>query len=155
MYSIKIISGPINSGKTTALFKWTTTQSNIDGILQPVIDGKRFLFHIKSKTLFSLETTESEDAVNVGKYRFSLKAFNWANERLIEAVKQNFEAIVFDEIGRLELQDSGLASALKFALNSSASYQLILAVRENLLDAVIDKFNIENPLIIREFYENI
>ncbi len=151
MSSIKIISGPIKSGKTTALFKWATTQSNIDGILQPVIGGKRFLYHIKSRTLFSLEATENENAVNAGRYRFSLKTFNWANERMIEAVKQNYKVLVFDEIGKLELQDSGLASALKYALDYSASYQLILAVRENLLDAIIEKFNIENPHIIREF----
>jgi nucleoside-triphosphatase THEP1 len=155
MSSIKIISGPINSGKTTALFKWAAERSGIDGVLQPVIEGKRFLYHINSRTVFSLEPAGEEDALTVGKFRFSRNAFRWANGKLIEAVKQNYDALIFDEIGKLESEGEGLAPALNYALESSGSASLILVVRENLLDSITDKFKIVDPEVIRKPYEII
>ncbi|MGK9368516.1 nucleoside-triphosphatase [Melioribacter sp. Ez-97] len=155
MSNIKIISGLINTGKTTALFKWAAARSGVDGIFQPVINEKRFLYHIQSRTVYSLEPAGKEDELSVGKFRFSRNAFRRANDNLIEAVKQNYGAIVFDEIGKLELEGEGLADALNYALEFSGAAQLILVVRENLLDKVADKFKIVDPEIIREPYEII
>jgi hypothetical protein len=51
MKNIYILTGEIKSGKTTQLMLWASPQKNIDGILQPVIEGKRFIYHLGSKTL--------------------------------------------------------------------------------------------------------
>ncbi len=57
MSKIYILTGPVNSGKTTKLMNWVEKKSNVGGILTPVVDGKRHLYSIASQKykIFELE----------------------------------------------------------------------------------------------------
>ena len=46
MKKIYILTGAINSGKSTRLMNWATQQNNIVGIICPREKGKRELFSI-------------------------------------------------------------------------------------------------------------
>ncbi|MEJ5350567.1 MAG: nucleoside-triphosphatase [Melioribacteraceae bacterium] len=141
---IYIITGLSKSGKTTSLMSWTSSQKNIDGILQPVIEEKRFFYHISSRTLFQLESEDDVNSIKVGRYKFRLEAFNWANEKLINCIGKNLEWIVVDEIGFLELNGEGLHSSVKKLLSSTLNEKLIFVVRESLLQQVLDYYQIDN-----------
>lgn len=152
---IYIITGLNKTGKTTRLMNWVVKQNNIDGILQPVVDGKRLLYHISTRTLKLLESENEIDSIKIGKYNFSKYAFNWANEKLIESLQKNFEWIVVDEIGPLELRGEGLHKSILFLLNNSDKQKLIFVIREKILDEALKHYNIcEYEIINNEIVIN-
>ncbi len=164
---IYLLRGPVHTGKTTRLLKWcaalgapvntglspaasdtlptpaglTEALPPIDGILAPVIDGRRHLLHIASGEMRDLEDLSGGAAVvRVRRYAFNADVFSWARERLIATVgrltawrgdsanpsrKASFEAravphdrarvfhwVVVDEVGPLELRGEGLEPAV-------------------------------------------
>ena len=143
---IYIVSGPIQTGKTTRLFEFVRTKTSVDGILAPVIDNKRTLYHISSKQLKILEAElAGEKTIHVGKYSFYKKTFNWANKKLIESFYAKPEWLIIDEVGKLELKNEGLHSAINEILNyrNESETKIILVVREYLLEKVLEKYKIE------------
>ena len=77
-----ILSGDIQSGKTTSLSKWSATRNDVYGILTPIENGKRFFMDISSGEKFSMEANADEIAtIQVGKYSFSMNSFS---ERISE-----------------------------------------------------------------------
>lgn len=136
MNKILIVTGKIKTGKTTRLMKWISSQKNIDGILQPVVDEKRFLYHISSKTLIQLETNSNENAISIGKYNFSLLAFEKAKKIIEESLTKHLDYVVIDEIGPLELNGKGLEPVITkiIAQKNFLSGKLILVVREEIFE---------------------
>ncbi len=150
MHEVYVYSGPTKSGKTTKLMQWAASQKNIDGIFQPVIDGKRFLYHISSRTLKKLES--ETETINIGNYKFSIESFNWAQNVLLESIKSDFEWIIIDEIGPLELQEKGLEPVIKTILSVRKKYQwnLICVVRESMLKKFLEHYQLEEQYKILE-----
>ncbi len=141
---IYIITGLNKTGKTTRLMSWVFKQNNIDGILQPEVDGKRFLYHISTKTLKLLESENEIDSIKIGQYNFSKNAFKWANKKLIESLQKNYEWIVVDELGPLELSGEGLHESITFLLNNSDKQKLIFVIREKILEEALKFYNISD-----------
>ncbi|MEG8990277.1 nucleoside-triphosphatase [Ignavibacteria bacterium 4148-Me] len=146
---IYIITGLSKTGKTTRLMSWVSSQKNIDGILQPVIEDKRFFYHISSRTLFQLESDNDYNTIKVGKYKFRLEAFNWANEKLNNCIGKNLEWIVVDEIGLLEINGEGLNSSVKNLLSSTSNEKIIFVIRETLLQQALNYYKIDNYKMMR------
>lgn len=146
MKPIYILSGPIQTGKTTKLFQWAATQKNIDGILQPVIDNKRFIYHIASRTLKQLETERKENVTSIGKYNFSNDTFKWAIENLSKSFKQNLDWLLIDEVGPIELTGKGLEPVITNIINEKERFKgkILFVVRENLLRDFLLHYKIEN-----------
>lgn len=136
MSNIYIYSGPTQSGKTTKLMQWAAPQKNIDGVFQPVIENKRFLYNISSRSLKELEVEDGDDLISIGNYKFNNKSFLWAQEKLLEACKTKIDKLIIDEIGPLELDGKGLEPAISKILSdrSNFDFQIILVVREKLLN---------------------
>ena len=85
----------------------------------------------------------SKDFVSVGKYRFSTQAFRHANEVIINGSSLAGAQIVIDEIGPLELQGKGFYNTLSQLLSlNDPAFDLLLVIRENLVEKVIAHFNI-------------
>lgn len=146
MGELYIYSDPIKSGKTTKLMQWAASQKNIDGIFQPVIEGKRFLYHISSRSLKPLEIEKSNDTTTIGQYIFSNQAFLWAQEKLIKAINNEIDWLVIDEIGPLELEGKGLEPAISKILAEvkHSNQNVIIVVRKNLLDKITAHYKLEN-----------
>lgn len=144
--SIQILSGPINSGKTTQLLEWCNSKKNVYGILSPKINNKRFFMDVHSKTIFDMEAEVGEDSkIAVGKYIFSTKAFEHAEEILEQSLQQKSGHIIIDEIGPLEFKGSGFNNILiKILQNKNSSQHLILVVRGSLTIKLIEKYGIKN-----------
>ncbi len=142
---ISIVTGPVHSGKTTFLQKFIAEKKNVAGIISPVIKETRFFQNILNKEIKSMETTfDDPTALQIGRFHFSKAAFDWASVAIEKACRTQTEIIVIDEIGPLELQDNGFAKLLRnILLKEDFQGELILVVREQILDEVLLYFNIK------------
>jgi nucleoside-triphosphatase THEP1 len=156
---IKIVTGPIQSGKTTRLIAWVRYHQNSAGILSPVVNRQRFIYSIHSneyrKLQFDKQGITQEKSIKIGKNEFQLSTFNWAQEQLRSALKINPHWLIIDEIGPLELDGHGLEPMVTHVLNNfvmSEKHQLVLVVREKLVNDVIINYNLkENYNIVHTF----
>jgi nucleoside-triphosphatase len=142
-----ILTGVTQTGKTTSLMEWCEEKESIQGILTPVLDGKRIFLDIASKETFAMEAAVDEtDVLKVGRFVFSAKAFDKAKEIIVNATNNIY--LIIDEIGPLELRKEGLHDAVAIALQNQKAQSIILVVREGLVEKVVEFFNINKPTII-------
>lgn len=150
--NIIIISQPIRSGKTTALMNRINVVKGIDGILSPDVNGLRKLLLIGNRNLIDFETIHQIDTTSIGRFHFSNKAFEIANDYLINIQPLSHSEIIIDEIGKLELHEQGFHKALIYHLQlirkSDSQHKLVLVVRDSLLEDVKNKFDINDALVI-------
>lgn len=146
--SIIIYSKSIHSGKTQSLLTWCETQTNVSGILMPIVNDKRFFYNIKTKTNFEAEVNclYKDEVWQIGKYLFSQQAFGKANEIIRIAITENADCVVIDELGFLELEGKGFYDSWQFAMQAIKNQQftgkLVLVVRDSLLKDVV--LNLQN-----------
>jgi nucleoside-triphosphatase THEP1 len=141
MKHISIITGEINSGKTSFLEKQVFNRKDVGGILTPKINGKRFFKIIATQEIFEMETIALDSqCLQIGNYFFSKDGFEKANKILIDSV--HYLNLVIDEIGPLEINEKGFYNTLLFLLQSNFKHHLILVVRKKLIDTVLQKFSI-------------
>jgi nucleoside-triphosphatase THEP1 len=152
--NIIIITGKINSGKTTLAKKiaddYLMHGKKIGGIISDsrrnIQTGEKIIYILrdlksgKHCLLASLSQTK-EDDFKVGKYYFSPEAFKFASKAFRNAKGSN--AIFIDELGPLELEKKGFYDAV-VSLLKNYSGTLILVIRENILDEMIKELRIKN-----------
>jgi nucleoside-triphosphatase THEP1 len=147
---IYILSGEIRTGKTSALQEWASKRNDVDGLLCPDdADGKRFFLEVKSKTEFPLEVEakDENDTISVGPFLFSKVSFVRANRFLKTVVHSETRFIILDELGKLELKNTGLHEAAEFLIPNFTNHnekRLIVVIRDTLLDATVKRYKISN-----------
>lgn len=145
-HKVYILTGAIQTGKTTSLLKWCKGKENIHGILTPVVDGKRMFMNIATKEMFDMEASEDEtDFLKIGRFVFSSSSFEKARQIIVDSTSCNY--LTIDEVGPLELKLEGLFNVIQHVLHNQSS-NIILVVREGLVNKVIKCFSITNPTII-------
>ena len=149
---VYILTGPIQSGKTTSISIWAANHKDVHGILTPVIDNKRYFLDLATGNSFPMEAgVEKEDIYEVGRFRFSKSGFEKAS-RIIREAMQKGGLLVIDEIGPLELRGEGFSEILKQVLRERNGSTL-LVVREGILDKVVDHFKIKNAAVLKDVLE--
>ncbi len=151
---IKILTGKVHSGKTTRLFTFINSHKSVDGILAPVINKRKMLYHILSKQLKTLEVEgKSDETISIGNYNFLIDSFNWANRKLNDGFSKNPEWLIIDEIGKLELEKKGLFDSADFILKNlkNSKTKIILVIRDYLIKSALELFNLNENEI--EFLE--
>ncbi|PCJ64820.1 MAG: hypothetical protein COA58_11125 [Bacteroidetes bacterium] len=151
---IYILAGDIRTGKTIALAKWLGTWDKVKGILCP--DGAndlRYIYNIETAERHALQVVKGEDnTIRVGRFHFLKDSFKLANYILIKAFdEQDFEFLVLDELGKLELNGEGLHQASDYIINNYKSddqKNLLLVVRTNLVKDIIAHYNIKSFQIV-------
>lgn len=159
MLKIHILTGPVHTGKTTRLMHWASSQKNIDGIFQPIIDEKRFLYHIASRTLRMLESPSNstdEKVIKIGNYRFSKEVFIWAQTILLNSLDKNLDWLIIDEIGPLELDGSGLEPIITKIFNESEKFsgKILCVVRDSMIDKFVEHYKLENNFVLFNLDQN-
>ncbi len=149
---IIILTDTIQSGKTSALLQYCNIKKNCTGFLCPDQNGMRKFLDLKTGISYEFEVGNSatDDCTNVGKFKFNNKIFKLAQKQLVALCSSNNSNIIIDEIGKLEMQGEGLEPALNEFLSKVSSLKnciLILVVRNTLLEAVIEKYNLQNAEI--------
>jgi len=146
MNRIFLLSGPIHTGKTTRITDWIKDKDDVDGILQPVIDGKRYIKHILSGEIRPLEIppdTKQKNIIIIGNYRFDNDVFTWSRKELLLAYTKNPEWLIIDEVGKLEMDGKGLEpiiSKILNELNDHKNIKLVFVVRDYLVPDFLSKY---------------
>jgi nucleoside-triphosphatase len=153
MSGIYIFSGAVQSGKTTRITRWIRNKTNVEGILQPVINGKRYLRQISSGETRLLEIqpdSDEENIICVGKYKFSGDIFAWARHQLLSAYQSNPEWLIIDEFGKLEIEGGGLEPAVSKILSDLIDHpntNQVIIIRDYLVTDFLDKYKLtENDI---------
>lgn len=143
---IYLLSEPVHSGKTSALFNFVKEHSGAAGFICPDIDGKRHLLNLSDHQIhpFQMDAPDTDQDIKVGKYIFSRATFQIAHSILMSAAEAKFNYFIIDEIGKLELENNGLEPALSNALSQFKNARLIIVVRDYLLEDVKARYNLEN-----------
>jgi nucleoside-triphosphatase THEP1 len=157
--AIYVYSGPIRSGKTTRLQKWSS-QQNVAGFLTPDQHNKRVLLELPSGIQHPFEVTSpGPGIIQVGRFHFLESAFDKANKILNAAFSSSAEWIIADEIGKLEVeQNLGLEPQLSSLIHHfhqlNSPQNLLLVIRETLLPQAIEKYHLQSAIIINDsFFE--
>ena len=151
-----IFSDPIHSGKTTRLEQWIKKTPAVDGLLTPVINGKRYIKFISSDEMYRMESDshDSEFIEQIGKYKFRTDIFKKAENYLINLIDNPPAWIVIDEIGFLELDGHGFepaVSELIHRLASAKDVHILIVVRDYLKEKVMDYYKL-NTNEVFDFY---
>jgi len=153
--SIVIFSAPVHSGKTTSLMNWCSNKNNVHGILMPDINGVRKFLNIYTDEIFDAVCNHPEQSMDeltsIGQYHFYETAFTKANNILLN-ISPSVKHIIIDEIGKLELQQKGLYKGAIQLLNRNAQ-NIILVVRDSLVEAVTSAFHLTNYSIVNKAEE--
>ena len=154
---IYIVTGNINSGKTTRLLSLYEKQLKGDGFILPkiYIKGKYAgqqitrLLNRQSVSFSRKQGFIPENWVEkycLDTYSFCTEGFDFAFEIIQEAIKNNSNPIYIDEIGPLELEEKGFYQFLPELLESDLT--IIISVRRLLLKNILDRFKIKKFIII-------
>jgi nucleoside-triphosphatase len=146
-HNIYILSGPIQTGKSTSLIEWATREDDTAGIVQPIIDNKRHITNLKTSESRLLEMDEANDnSVSVGKYNFSKPTFEWSKICLLHSYKQEPKWLIIDEFGKLELKGLGLEPVVSYLINEykqKVNNNLLIIVRDYLLAAFLSNYKLD------------
>lgn len=153
---VYILTGDTESGKSYALNEWIKDKTNVAGLLSLNNDiGKRFFLDIRSKETFSMHPNANEieeNKVYVGRFIFLKSSFERANKIIqFETLQKDYEYLIIDELGRLELKHKGLYQSTNNLLNrfeGQADKHLILVVRSALLENIVDFYHIKPHQIL-------
>lgn len=152
---IFILTGPVHTGKSTALQKWTEHQlaagKLVRGLLNPEIEGSKVFIDAASGHTFAMEAQPGEISIDVGKYRFSATAFERARQIITREGSLPADFFTLDEIGKLELGDRGLepaVSAFLTAMDAGLCARVILVIRDFLVDEAIRRYDLRKAVVI-------
>ena len=146
MNGIYLFTGAIKSGKTSRLEKWINENPGADGILAPVIGGKRHLVRIKTGEKKLLEYSgddPGEKLTSICNYNFLDTVFDWGKEELYNAVLMKPRWLIVDEIGPLELKGLALEPTISRIINENKfDVNIVLVVRKMLVEKVIGHYSL-------------
>lgn len=130
------------------LTEWAADHPNVGGILSPIISGKRHFLDVATGEKQQLETPQG--SLQVGRFRFSQTAFNWANEVLQRQLQQDYEWLIVDEVGPLELtQREGFHTFISEIIKCKPHpTKLLFVVRPTLIHEFIRRYSFQNVKII-------
>ena len=150
---VKIITGKINSGKTTMLLNQYRKNYTGDGFVaikkiqdQEVYgytilrlsDNKTYPWMIRQNHYHQ----EFSNAGTFGPFYINLDIVPLLERVVDELIKQQASPIYLDEVGVLEMNGGGYHNALKKVLSSKLD--LVLAIREDLVEPVTSHFGIND-----------
>jgi len=153
MSKVLILSGAVQSGKTTALLNHFSRKSNVGGFICPDVNGQRMICFLNEKRVIPLQIANQENEISIGRFTFDKNVFNKACDILVHTSTLDSEFVIIDEVGPLELKEQGYYHSLKILLENwtnKSEGTLILVVREHLVNEVIAKFDLKNVSIIKK-----
>jgi len=151
MSKVVILSGAVQSGKTTSLLKHFSNNNAVGGFICPDVNGKRMMFYTSEKRVLPFQITQQGNSVSIGKFAFDQAVFNKACDILVHPLTLDNNWIIVDEIGPLELKEGGYYHSLLILLEHAKQniyLTIVLVVREHLVADVISKFNLSEARII-------
>lgn len=156
---VYLITGKINSGKTTKMLDLYRQLNKGDGFISVKTMKENDVYKYD---LMRLSTAESKvlaykaphfqmqfhSSVNLGDYYFNDSSFLWAEEEIDKMINNHIAPVFLDEIGLLEIQGQGFCKTIKKLLE--ASHLCYFTVRDVFIERFIEKYEITEYEIIAE-----
>jgi nucleoside-triphosphatase THEP1 len=154
---VLIITGPMDSGKTTRFLSLYDKRREGDGFASVKdMEGHE----VTGFTLMRLSTGKTrtlcvhhlhgaqapDDGFRFGPYVFDNRAFDMVRDQVEAMVRTGMRTIWLDEIGRLELEGHGFDKAMRTATDAGA--HLVITVRDTHVDDVIRHYGLKDITII-------
>lgn len=155
---IYILTGPINTGKTSWLIDDFKKRSNADGFAcrKVRVNGEHIgyeLVHLKTgETCQFIRKIahipeDWNEAFRLGAhYSFNKEGAAFAQKITDEALNSKIDFFYLDEVAHLELKGQGFADILKRVL--AARIDMLLVVREALVEKITKTFGIKEYEVI-------
>jgi len=152
MKKLVLVTGGLNSGKTTLLNAYCSRLDLDKGLRMGgfactvPLPGKEkiewVLYNLRTgETRLLMTLAETPGWEKKGRFFINPAVFTWANSCIVQAF-ENTDCLVFDEIGRFEIEGVGLAPAFSAALREYPGI-VVAVVRDTLLDQVAAHFSID------------
>lgn len=154
---VNIVTGSINSGKTSKLVRLYNDSQRGDGfvaiknmkgnivlgydVMQLSNRQKQPLVRRKDNL-----TIDWQECCEIGPYSFSKNALDYVEKTLRQLVKEKASPIYLDEIGPLELNDLCFHNIFKELLEEDC--ELYVSVRQESLNVVVEKYQIREKRLI-------
>jgi len=146
-----ILTGDVNQGKTGFIISLVSRLKEhgirvgglfAPGIIRNGIKEGFWLEDISSGKKYLLASRKPADGwIKQGHFYFNPEGIQEGNRILMQAVPGNFELVVIDEVGPMELGNGGWSPAIK-KLCASSMVPQIWAVRRSLTEKVARKWNV-------------
>ena len=98
-------------------------------------------------------TNVKTNSFDICKFNFAAPAFASARQLLLEDSRQDFDWVIVDEIGKLELKGEGLepaaAEVIEYYKTGRAKGRLLLVVRDELVEQAVKHYGLVEYRIIR------
>ena len=154
--NIILLTGPIQTGKSTALEKYFGKRNDVRGFITP--DGERgrevHILPRGSKPIIPMQAENPSDkTLSIGRYHFYISAFEAMKSELKQLQRNPAKWNVVDELGKLELKREGLAPEideliLTWKNRSNDGAKLILVIREELIEKALQTYGLQGfPLV--------
>ncbi|BBE30002.1 hypothetical protein OSSY52_01430 [Tepiditoga spiralis] len=150
---VNIISGEINSGKTTKLINIFKTTGGDGFAAIKVYKNNEFygynLTRLSNNEIIPFISIDKfdDELFKLSRFSFSKKGFIFAN-KIIDETLINKKTLYIDEIGPLELSKKGFYTSFKKALKKNI--EIYVCIRSSCIQNVIKEFKIKNYKIITE-----
>lgn len=116
----------------------------------PDRNGVRKMRDIRSGAEWDAEciqpTSTNQALIKIGRFCFYQSAFDRANKILLDNQHSNW--LVIDEIGKLELEHKGFYPSLYQLLIHKKPLNLLLVIREGLVETAAGFFNMQNIKLV-------
>lgn len=154
---IKIITGKINSGKTTKMIEIYDQNHVGDGFVslkfmnQDKVDHYEVMkLSTKKKKVLMIHHdsplfVEPKDTV-IGPYHLQDEAILWVQQEIKQMIRSGITPLYLDELGLLELDNKGFHQSVIDMISSHLD--IVFVVRSYLLDEIIKKYACDQAEII-------
>lgn len=156
---IYIVTGPINSGKTSWILRDFNNHPGADGFAckKTWETGQHTgydLFHLPTglscpfiRNPGHLPPDWEEAALLDNRYSFSSAGLLFARHLTQNAILNHASRFYLDEVGPLELNGGGFSHLLEALLG--AQIDLVVVIRETLITQIVERFQIESYTVIK------
>lgn len=148
---VKIITGKINSGKSTTIQRLYNKHKKGDGFISV---KNMYETSVQSYDILRLSTLKRKEfvvkegfydpediACQIGPYLFYQDTLLYIEKEIKDMIVQGITPIYLDEIGQLELYDQCFHKIFELILESNVD--CVISVREDLVQEVIRKYQIQ------------
>lgn len=153
-----IVIGKINDNKTTTMLELYKKRGTGDGfvsikhMIQDTVhsyDAMQLSTH-EQRLFIKRDIFYDNDfrvCCKLGPYYFSDETMAWIKETMLTLAQRGVTPLYLDEIGVLELDNKGFHDVLKTLV--SMNVDLVLSVREDLVDKIIKHYNLNDVTVIK------
>lgn len=155
---VNIITGKMNSGKTTKLLDLYNDIKKGNGIISrkkmigsSVFGFFAYVLETKEEFPYMIHQKQMKEETasfiyQIGPYLVYKKTQLFIEQFYIELIDNRISPLYFDEVGKLELSNRGFYSSIKYALDKNID--IYMTIREDLVDSILKHFNILDYQIV-------